>query len=248
MASAVGPPGTSSARPLSRQMSDSLTALTGFPEILDLERRIWQQAVGRQAGGSQSKHQEMPVAPPLETVGQSRIPQRKHPEMPVAPPLEVVGQSSLAIRSRPMTNGSKTRKSSANARPRSANAKAAAKPIESSAVRSRKECTCNFCPSCRRRRDKENVRQAIQRSLQSFGSDDVDPPGESGVPTRTGRGPSPGTSNALPRTRSSPAVRRPARAALSRGQSIERLRQHTRASIARVTSSGSRLMRNVNPA
>eukprot|EP00434_Breviolum_minutum_P030925 symbB.v1.2.027350.t2/scaffold2783.1/size70499/3 len=58
-ASAVGPPGTSFARPLSRQMSDSFTALTGFPEMLDLERRIWQQvseayiaqALRCQAGG-----------------------------------------------------------------------------------------------------------------------------------------------------------------------------------------------------
>lgn len=203
----------------------------------------------RSASGSDTK-----VVPPAINAGKQQggvagvVPAR--PPRATAPALEVVGHSRLSARTVP----NKTRKSTGSARP--------AKPTEP--PRTRKECSCSFCPSCRRRTEEENMRQAIQRSLQTFASDDLETPpapASAARPTegfRPGRAPPappreppgrPATtqSSSLPRARSSPAVNRNRPKALSRGQSIERLRQHTRASIARVSSAGWRAKRNEHP-
>lgn len=211
-------------------------------------------AAAPEAPEKEKRRSDAKVVPPAPAGKQQGTGVAAQP--PKAPALEVVGHSSVAARTVP----NKSRKSTKSTAVRPA------RPTEP--PRTRKECSCSFCPSCRRRSEEENMRQAIQRSLQAFASDGLETPSApasgAALPTdgfRPGRGPPgppeppepPATSiqrsNETPRARSSPAVNRnrPKVQALSRGQSIERLRQHTRASIARVSSAGWRAKRNERP-
>ncbi|CAE7395573.1 unnamed protein product [Symbiodinium natans] len=147
------------------------------------------------------------------------------------PPLAIVGGGlSAATTRRPASAGRTKPLASAKVR---ANGATLSRSKERTSVR--KQCNCRFCPSCRRRLDEENVRQAIARSLEAVsGESSQEPPIASANASRarddTVRHPAP-TAQPL-RPRSSSANRKPV-VRITASSSTERLRGHTKCSQAR---------------
>lgn len=171
----------------------------------------------------------------------------------IEPPMAVVGHGQGVALSRNRPTGRATSKGQR----KSFNAKqpASIKSRVPEPVRPRCTCGCGFCPSCRRRLDEENMRQAIERSLQTFLGDSQETLPMTRSEESSQRQPRPGSrgrsavaapgrrredAQSCPRSAPTLPTRSGTRRTVSQVPSSERLRQHTRASQARIVAGRSR--------